>query len=60
MGKLHGLERNEQEAAALGAMKSTIIIAIILAASALLMPALVRTPQAIEQPQAGTEPARPH
>jgi hypothetical protein len=41
-------------------MKITMIIALILAASALLMPALVRTPQAIRQEQVGTDPAQPH
>ncbi|MFZ0849906.1 MAG: hypothetical protein WAO08_11965 [Hyphomicrobiaceae bacterium] len=40
-------------------MKIAMIIAI-LAACALLMPALVRTPQAIQQEQAGTDPAQPH
>jgi hypothetical protein len=40
-------------------MKIAMIIAI-LAACALLMPALVRTPEAIQQEQAGTDPAQPH
>jgi len=41
-------------------MKITTIIPIILAASVLLMPALVRTPQAIQQEQAWTDPAQSH
>ena len=40
-------------------MKIAMIIAI-LTACALLMPALVRTPEALLKEQAGTDPAQPH
>ena len=40
-------------------MKIAMIIAI-LTGCALLMPALVRTPEAILKEQAGTDPAQPH
>lgn len=41
-------------------MKDTLMaVAIIIALTTLLMPALVRAPQTIEQ-QPGIDPARPH
>jgi hypothetical protein len=41
-------------------MKISMIIPIILAASVLLMPALVRTPQAIQKEQTWADPVQPH
>jgi hypothetical protein len=40
-------------------VKTLIAIAVILGLSALLMPALVRTPQPVEYVP-GSDPARPH
>jgi hypothetical protein len=55
-----GLEQKNSKQVRGKDMKITTIIPIILAASVLLMPALVRTPQAIQQEQAWTDPAQSH
>jgi hypothetical protein len=42
-------------------MRITLLgIVVVIALSLMLMPALVRTPEAVQQPPPGSDPALPH